>query len=124
MMTQEGTIEIPLEEFWTWVQHNYASRLEGMEIVYGVPRIPKGNGTMEIDFAASTEGSPHDWGVKPKAVLQWDAETSPDFNDLLSFVKSVKDWFSSVEDTEITKKGIDSVRETARKLILGLGEPK
>jgi hypothetical protein len=66
----EGTIEIPMEEFWEFV-HQY-DPVDGLESSYGVPRIIKDGQTMEIDFAASSEGSPADWANKPKAVLQWE----------------------------------------------------
>lgn len=68
----EGTIEIPMDEFWQFVFKYDPTRESGMETSYGVPRIAKDGMTMEIDFAASTEGSPDDWAVKPKCKIQWD----------------------------------------------------
>ena len=72
MITQEGTIEIPLEEFWEWVQKTYADHMNGMETSYGVPRVNKGNDTLEIDFAAADDGHPSQWAEKPKSVKQWE----------------------------------------------------
>jgi hypothetical protein len=68
-MTSEGTISIPLTEFWKFVAkfHDNTSA----EVAYGVPRVSV-NDDLEIDFAASTEGPPKDWMHKPKAVLQWE----------------------------------------------------
>ena len=69
-VTQEGTIEIDLAEFWSWV----AKQHEAMgEVAYGIPRVNKSNQTLEIDFAASSDGLPSDWAQKPKAVTQWDS---------------------------------------------------
>jgi hypothetical protein len=67
----EGMIEITLEDFWIWVGKQHADM---GEIQYGVPRVNKSNRTIEIDFAASTDGHPSGWAQKPKAVLQWKAE--------------------------------------------------
>jgi hypothetical protein len=65
----EGTIEINLEEFWVWVAKQHADM---GETLYGVPRVNKSNKTIEIDFAASTDGNPVEWAEKPKALKQWD----------------------------------------------------
>jgi hypothetical protein len=69
--TAEGTIEIDLEEFFTWVYQNYAPA-RGAEYQYGVPRVNKGNGTLELDFAMATECDPKDWIEKPDVVKQWE----------------------------------------------------
>jgi hypothetical protein len=71
-MDCEGTVEIPMEEFWEFVA-KYNS-LQSCEIQYGVPRCNKESSRMEIDFAASTECHPMEWSKKPKAVLQWELE--------------------------------------------------
>ena len=67
-VSTEGTIEIDLAEFWQWVAKQHANM---GEIQYGVPRINKANETIEIDFAASSDGHPAEWAMKPKAVTQW-----------------------------------------------------
>jgi hypothetical protein len=67
--TYEGMIEIPLEEFWAFVEKYNTS--SGDEVAYGVPRVNKGNHCVEIDFAASSDGPPADWAEPPKAVTQW-----------------------------------------------------
>lgn len=72
MQTIEGTIEIEMADFWTWVNQNYANNLDGMETYFGVPKVNKGNDTLEISFAASSEGSPANWAEKPKAVKEWE----------------------------------------------------
>lgn len=65
----EGTMEIDLAELWSWVAKHHADM---GEIQYGVPRVNKANNTLEIDFAASTDGHPSGWAQKPKAVTQWE----------------------------------------------------
>jgi len=69
-MTSEGTVYIPLADFWEFVAKYNDTKMS--EVAYGVPRINTDNPhEMEIDFAASTEGHPMDWMEKPKAVKQW-----------------------------------------------------
>jgi hypothetical protein len=76
--TSEGTIEIDLANFWEWVHKEHLPVSRGTEIRFGVPRVNKGNMTLDIDFAASTDCNPADWAVKPKAVTQWqEPECSP-----------------------------------------------
>ena len=69
--TAEGMVEIDLEELWTFVLKRLPTD-GGEEYVLGVPRVNKGNGTLEIDFAVAVNGNPHDWSVKPKAIIQWE----------------------------------------------------
>jgi hypothetical protein len=69
--TAEGTIEIPLEEFWDFVTKNY-SPTNNDEIRFGVPRVNKSNQVLEIDFAFSNDTSPDNWSVKPDCLKQWD----------------------------------------------------
>lgn len=66
----EGTIEIPMSEFWEFVSQYNPTK--AMVTVCGVPRITKDADTMEIDFAASSEGDPNDWAKKPMAAIQWE----------------------------------------------------
>jgi hypothetical protein len=66
----EGTVEIPLNEFWEFVAKY--NDIRGAETLYGVPRPHKGNGMIEIDFAFSTECKPVDWAEKSEAQKQWD----------------------------------------------------
>jgi len=68
--TAEGTIEIDLSEFFTWVYQNYAP-VNGVEYQYGVPRVNKSNQTLEIDFAMATDCNPKEWFEQPNAVKQW-----------------------------------------------------
>ena len=67
----EGTIEIDLTEFWTWVYKNYSPVPSGTDIQYGVPRVNKSNQTLEIDFAASDTCNPKEWFEPPKVIQQW-----------------------------------------------------
>lgn len=69
--TAEGTIEIDLAEFWGWVYSNYVP-CGGVEYQYGVPRVNKSNGTLEIDFAMATNCNPKDWFEKPEVCKQWE----------------------------------------------------
>ncbi len=69
MYNIEGEICIPLEDFWEFVK-KYHPNLDSSEVRYGVPKV---NGPdICIDFAASTDGDPSKWSVKPKAVTQWE----------------------------------------------------
>lgn len=68
MMDAEGSIYIPLEEFWQFVsQYN---QMKGCEMLYGVPRVV-GN-DLVISYAASSECHPSTWAKKPVAALEWD----------------------------------------------------
>jgi hypothetical protein len=69
--TAQGTIEIDLEEFFTWVYQNYVPT-SGVEYRYGVPRVNKSNGTLELDFVMATECDPKDWIETPDAIKQWE----------------------------------------------------
>lgn len=69
--TAEGTIEIDLAEFFIWVYENYVPT-SGVEYQYGVPRVNKSNGTLELDFAMATECDPKDWIETPNAIKQWE----------------------------------------------------
>jgi len=70
--TSEGTIEIDLVEFWNWVGNEHYAVPLGSVVLYGVSRVNKSNMTLDIDFAASTDGNPADWIQKPRAVTQWE----------------------------------------------------
>jgi hypothetical protein len=65
-------IEIPLEDFWEWMVNYHAPKLKGMETAYGVPKVNKGNQTIEITFAASDDGDPKSWVTPPKCMAEWD----------------------------------------------------
>ena len=69
MYTMEGKIEIDLVEFWEFVM-KYSPTKD--EVRFGVPRFNQSNGTVEIDFAASSEGDPFDWAVAPIIKKQWE----------------------------------------------------
>lgn len=68
--TAEGTIEIDLEDFFTWVYEKYVPT-NGAVYQYGVPRTNKSNQTLEVDFAMATDVDPKDWFEQPDAVKQW-----------------------------------------------------
>jgi hypothetical protein len=68
--TAEGTIEIPMEDFFNWLYENYAP-CSGVEYQYGVPRVNKSNQTLEIDFAMATDCNPNVWVEKPSVMKQW-----------------------------------------------------
>ena len=68
--TAEGTIEIDLADFFTWVYEKYAPE-NGVEYQYGVPRTNKSNRTLEVDFAMATDCHPKDWIEQPVAFKQW-----------------------------------------------------
>lgn len=76
--TFEGTIEIPLEEFYLWAEANYG--LGGSyERCYGVPTVNKDNHTIEISVAGSDVSNPAEWLEKPKAVLEWKEDVIPNY---------------------------------------------
>jgi len=66
-----GTVIINLKEFWEWVTKNYMGGGND-NILYGVPKINSKEDTIEINFAASSEGDPGDWSSRPEALRQWD----------------------------------------------------
>lgn len=68
--TYEGTIEIDLAEFWEFVRKYHP---KGGQVAYGVPRVNRGNGTLELDFAMGTDDvSPYDWAEAPDCIKQWE----------------------------------------------------
>jgi len=70
--TYEGTIEIDLVEFYEFIAQHHPKRGQP---AYGVPRVNKGNGTLEIDFAMGTDDvSPYEWAEKPACLKQWEAQ--------------------------------------------------
>jgi hypothetical protein len=70
--TAEGTIEIPLEDFFGWVYTNYSPcYMSGVEFQHGVPRVNKSNNTIEVDFAMGTDCNPAQWKEKPKFMEEW-----------------------------------------------------
>lgn len=67
--TGEGTIEIPLEDFWSYVDgYNI---IEGNYNLYGKPKVNLDNNTLEIIFAFSDSGDPREWGEKSEAEKSW-----------------------------------------------------
>ncbi len=74
MRTYEGVIEIPLEDYNDFIRRYLPNPKDNL--VIGPPRANKGNQTIEVSFAGSghdmDECSPLDWGVPPKAKLEWD----------------------------------------------------
>jgi hypothetical protein len=75
--TFEGTIEIPLEEFYSWVGDNYG--LRNYRRCYGVPTVNKDNQTIEISVAGSDISNPAEWLEKPKSVLEWKERGIPNY---------------------------------------------
>lgn len=66
----EAMIEIDLVEFWNWVRKHHHPDLG--ETYYGVPRVNKSNGTLEIDVAFAENCHPKDWAQKSIAQKQWE----------------------------------------------------
>ena len=54
----DGVIEIPLEEFWSFV-HVYCDNKKS-EVFYGVPRVNNDNQTMEIDYLFNSSINPQE----------------------------------------------------------------
>ena len=67
----EGVVEIPLDEFWEFVPkfHDKTS----WEVAYGVPKVEKGAGTLNVSFAVGYESHPSEWAKKPPAVTEWES---------------------------------------------------
>jgi hypothetical protein len=65
----EGKIEIPMEEFWAFVNKYHEHKTA--ELAFGVPKVNKENETMEINYAYGTESNPIAWSVKPKCLEEW-----------------------------------------------------
>ena len=66
----EGTVTIPMEEFWEFVEQ-YLPGGSG-EIAYGVPRVNTEDDRLEVDFAVNTDCHPSDQHEKPEPLQQWD----------------------------------------------------
>lgn len=75
MRTYEGVVEIPLEEYEAFVRGFLPNPKDN--VIIGPPKANRGNETIEVSFAGSGddmgECSPLDWGIPPKAKLEWDA---------------------------------------------------
>lgn len=70
MVDGEGTIRIPMDEFYKFID-KYAPHIGGDYFrCYGIPRIDHGCQDLVIDYAFSSECDPEDWAVPPKAVIQ------------------------------------------------------
>lgn len=69
MTSGEGTIEIDLVDFWSFVAKHHDHK--SAEIFYGVPRVNINNSVIEIDYAYCTDGTPEQWKEEPKSVQQW-----------------------------------------------------
>lgn len=65
----EGKIEIPLEDFWGYVERYHDH--ESSELLYGVPSVNPDNETIEINYAFSTNSNPSDWAEKPECYNEW-----------------------------------------------------
>lgn len=65
----ESVVEIDLTDFWAFVAKHHP---HFEEVMYGVPRVNKSNGTIEIDTAFGTSCHPTDWAKKSKAQQQWE----------------------------------------------------
>lgn len=72
-LTAEGTLEIPMEEFWNWVFTSYS--VKGMDSVYGIPHFNKSTNSIEITVAMGDQTNPNTWATKPKALLEWSEKT-------------------------------------------------
>jgi hypothetical protein len=72
-LTAEGTLEIPMEEFWNWVFTSYG--VGGMVSLYGIPRFNKNTNSIEITVAMGDQTNPNEWATKPKALLEWSEKT-------------------------------------------------
>jgi hypothetical protein len=60
----QGTVYIPLEEFWKFVKKFHPTMDEAMVRYANEVRIQ--NEDLEIDFAFGTETDPLDWSEPPK----------------------------------------------------------
>lgn len=69
--TAEGTIEIDMADFTTWLYENYLPT-KSVEFQLGVPRMNKANMTLDVDFAMSTDCNPKDQFEKPDVIKQWE----------------------------------------------------
>ena len=62
---RQGTVYIPLEEFWKFVKKFHADfDKDGALIRYGNLRLA--NEDLEIDYAFGTEVPPEDWSEPPE----------------------------------------------------------
>ena len=66
----EGKVIVPLEDLWDWLNENYIETKDNT--TFGVPNVNFNEQTLEIDFAASSEGNPAEWARKPIALRQWE----------------------------------------------------
>ena len=70
MVKGEGNIEIPLEDFWNFIDKYHEHNI--VEIAYGVPFVNKEKQVITLDYAYENEKHPSEWKDKPKCLKQWD----------------------------------------------------
>lgn len=68
--TGEMKIEIPLEDFWQFVDKHY-NPLKENYCLYGVPKIDSENNVITISTSFSTEGDVREWVVEGEAQKEW-----------------------------------------------------
>lgn len=73
-LTLEGTLEIPMEEFYRWVFNTYGPA--GMITVYGPPHFNKITNSLVMSVALGDVTSPDSWATKPKAISDWSENTT------------------------------------------------
>jgi len=66
----EGKVIVPLQDLWDWLDDNYIKTDDNT--AFGVPNVNIEEHTLEITFAASSEGNPNEWTKKPVALKQWE----------------------------------------------------
>lgn len=71
-ITGEGTIEIPLEDFWKFL-NNYHNH-KGDVLVFGVPKTDIEGQCIIVNYAYDSIDSPQEWLEKPKCLKEWKQE--------------------------------------------------
>ena len=61
--TIEGSLQIPLDEFWDFLSQYLPSN--SANTVFGKPVVNVDNGTLDIGFASDTDENPRTWLEKP-----------------------------------------------------------
>ncbi len=65
----EGTIEIPMEDFWEFVNKYHEHKKA--ELAFGVPKVNHLNNTININYAFGNDSDPREWSEEPTAVKEW-----------------------------------------------------
>lgn len=107
--TYEGMLEIPGEEFWTFVSKYMPNPSD--ECIWGVPRYNPTNETLDIFFAAGGNGHPEGWAKKPAAIIDMEKYRGDHDNLTQAICRALLVLDESGEDADIATRVKNILKE-------------